>query len=179
MRTDQPLVTVLTPAYNGGRFLRDCIESVLAQDYDNWHYVIVNNCSTDDTLEIAQQYAAQDKRIRVSTNSCFLSMPQNFNRAFSMVPRESSYFKVVCADDWLYARCLSTMVRFAEEHPTAGVISCYQRSGEQVRWAALPKEVRIVGGSEACRKVLLEAAAIFPAPTAALYRTRPERPPAL
>jgi glycosyltransferase involved in cell wall biosynthesis len=172
MRSDQPLVIVLTPVYNGGRFLCDCIDSVLAQDYDNWQYVIVNNCSTDDTLEIAQKYAAQDKRIRVSTNSSFLSMPQNFNRAFSMVPPESSYFKVVCADDWLYARCLSTMVRFAEEHPTAGVVSCYQRSGEQIRWASLPKEVCVLKGSDACRKVLLEGAAIFPAPTAALYRTR-------
>lgn len=167
----QPLVTVLTPVYNGGEFLRECIESVLAQDYQNWRYIIVNNCSTDDTLGIARRYAAQDERIRVVTNDDFLSMPQNFNRAFGLVPAASPYCKVVCADDWLYPHCLSRMVRFAEEHPTAGIISCYQRSGDQTRWAVLPKEVGLLSGVDACRKVLLEGAAIFPAPTAALYRT--------
>lgn len=167
----QPLVTVLTPVYNGGEFLRECIESVLAQDYKNWRYIIVNNCSTDDTLDIARKYAAEDERIRVVTNSDFLSMPQNFNRAFGMVPAASSYCKVVCSDDWLHPHCLSKMVRFAEAHPTAGIISCYQRSGEQTRWAVLPKEVSLLSGVEACRKVLLEGAAIFPAPTAALYRS--------
>jgi glycosyltransferase involved in cell wall biosynthesis len=168
--SDEPLVTVLTPVYNGGEFLRECIESVLAQDYRNWRYVIVNNCSTDDTLRIAQEYAARDARISVVTNTDFLSMPQNFNRAFSLVSAASAYFKVVCADDWLYPRCLSKMVRFAQQHPTAGIVSCYQRSGQQLRWSVLPPSVGVLGGREACRKALLQGMAIFPAPTAALYR---------
>jgi glycosyltransferase involved in cell wall biosynthesis len=50
----QPLVSVVTPVYNGAEYLRQCIESVLAQSYENWDYLIVNNCSKDRTLEIAQ-----------------------------------------------------------------------------------------------------------------------------
>src|SRR5438552_3231392 len=42
-----PLVSVVTPVYNGERYLRECIESVLAQTYANWHYVIVDNCRTE------------------------------------------------------------------------------------------------------------------------------------
>ncbi|MCB0227477.1 MAG: glycosyltransferase, partial [Anaerolineae bacterium] len=53
----QPLVSVVTPVYNTDKYLADCIESVLAQSYDNWEYVIINNCSTDRSLEIAQRYA--------------------------------------------------------------------------------------------------------------------------
>ena len=61
----QPLVSVVTPVYNEEKNLAECIESVLAQTYPNWEYVIVNNCSTDRSLQIAESYAAQDKRIRV------------------------------------------------------------------------------------------------------------------
>ena len=51
-----PLVSVVTPVYNGGKFLRECIESVLSQTYQNFEYIILNNSSTDDTLEIAEDY---------------------------------------------------------------------------------------------------------------------------
>jgi hypothetical protein len=46
---EDPLVTVLTPVYNGEAYLAECIESVLAQTYSNWHYIIVNNNSADKT----------------------------------------------------------------------------------------------------------------------------------
>jgi len=58
----QPLVTVLTPLYNGEKYLAECIESVLNQTYLHWNYVIVNNCSTDGSLAIAASYAAKDRR---------------------------------------------------------------------------------------------------------------------
>ena len=49
----EPLVSVVTPVYNGEAFLAKCIDSVLAQTYRNFEYLIVNNCSTDRSLEIA------------------------------------------------------------------------------------------------------------------------------
>ena len=63
-----PLVSVVTPVYNGETTLCECIESVLAQTYPNWNYVIVDNCSTDRTHDIAQEYAVKDARIRVHRN---------------------------------------------------------------------------------------------------------------
>jgi glycosyltransferase involved in cell wall biosynthesis len=57
---EEPLVSVVTPVYNGEEFLAECIESVLAQTYSNIEYTIVNNCSTDRSLDIALSYAAQD-----------------------------------------------------------------------------------------------------------------------
>ena len=59
-----PLVSVVTPVYNGEEHLRECVESVLRQTYENWEYVIVDNCSTDGTAEIAAEYATPTTRIR-------------------------------------------------------------------------------------------------------------------
>ena len=56
MTAGQPLVSVVTPVYNGAEYLVECIESVVNQTYANWEYVIVDNCSTDDTLAIARRY---------------------------------------------------------------------------------------------------------------------------
>jgi len=73
-KSSQPLVSVLTPVYNGAEFLSECIESVLAQTYQNWEYTIVDNCSTDGTAEIARRYAAKDSRIRLHQNTEFLRL---------------------------------------------------------------------------------------------------------
>lgn len=168
---DEPLVTVLTPVYNGGAFFRECIESVLAQTYQNWEYLIVNNRSTDSTPEIAREYVLRDPRIRAVTNGEFLSMPQNFNRAFSLVGPNSTYTKVVCADDWLLPECLSKMVALGEAHSSVGIIACHQQSGQDVRWSELPLSVTVLPGREACRMALLKGVKLFGAPTGFLYRS--------
>ena len=69
-----PFVTILTPVYNGEKYLAECIKSVLAQTYQNWEYIIVNNCSTDRSLEIAEHYAQKDPRIKVRTNTSFVGL---------------------------------------------------------------------------------------------------------
>jgi glycosyltransferase involved in cell wall biosynthesis len=87
------LVGVVTPVYNGGEYLRECIESVLAQSYTNWRYTIVNNRSTDDSLEIALHYARLDSRVRVHDNVEFLPIIDNHNHAYGLIDRDSIYCK--------------------------------------------------------------------------------------
>ena len=65
----EPLVSVATPVYNGERHLAECIESVLAQTYQNWEYIIVNNCSTDRTREIAESYGRRTSGFAFITTS--------------------------------------------------------------------------------------------------------------
>ncbi|HWG97207.1 MAG TPA: glycosyltransferase, partial [Nitrospira sp.] len=60
MNAHDPLVSIVTPVYNGEKYLAECIESILAQTFPRWDYTIVNNCSTDRSLEIAECYAQKD-----------------------------------------------------------------------------------------------------------------------
>lgn len=62
-----PLVSILTPTFNHGRFLASCLDSVLAQEYMHWELVVLDDGSTDETVSIANSYAKRDSRIRVFT----------------------------------------------------------------------------------------------------------------
>jgi glycosyltransferase involved in cell wall biosynthesis len=131
---EEPLVGVLTPVYNGEAFLAECIESVLAQTYRNFKYTIVNNCSTDRSLDIALAYAKKNPRVRVHSNDAFVDIIANHNTAFRLLPPEAKYCKIVSADDHLFPECITRMVETAEANPSAGLIGSYQISGARVRW---------------------------------------------
>lgn len=62
------LVSIITPNYNCGRFIAQTIESVLAQTYSHWEMLIIDDCSTDKSYEIALKYAVKDNRIKVMRN---------------------------------------------------------------------------------------------------------------
>ena len=167
----QPLVSVVTPVYNEEEHLAECVESVLAQSYQNWEYTIVNNCSTDKSLEIARRYAAKDPRIRVHDNERFLEMLANHNIAIQQISQASKYCKMVLADDWIFPDCLEKMVAVGEAYPSAGIVSSYQLHGQQVRSAGLPYEQRLITGREACRQFLLQTLVLFGTQNSVLYRS--------
>lgn len=174
-----PLVSVVTPVYNGAKYLSECIESVLAQTYGNWEYVIVNNCSTDSTPEIACSYARRDSRIRVHNNSEFLSVIPNWNNALRQISQHSKYCKVVHADDCLFPECLEKMVRVAEEYPTVSIVGAYALKGHRIWLDGLPYPTTVIPGREICRQRLLGGPYVFGSPTsilmrADLVRQRPE-----
>ncbi|HLH34432.1 MAG TPA: glycosyltransferase family A protein [Alloacidobacterium sp.] len=170
INNSQPLVSVVTPVYNEEEYLAECIESVLAQSYQNWDYTIVNNCSTDRSLEIARTYAAKEPRIRVHDNQRFLEMLANHNVAVRQISPASKYCKVVLGDDWIFADCLEKMVAVAEAHPSVGVVSAYEQFGQQVRLTGLPDEKAVVAGRDACRHFLLGDVLLFGSQTSVLYR---------
>jgi glycosyltransferase involved in cell wall biosynthesis len=167
---EQPLVTVATPVYNGAEFLARCIESVLAQTYESYEYLIVNNCSTDGTLDIALSYAKKDSRIRVHDNDRFLGVIENHNLAFRLISPTSKYCKVVSADDFIFPECLARMVEVAEANPSVGFVGSYLIVGKQVQGAGLEYERRIVPGREICRATLLGGPYVFGSPTTLLYK---------
>ncbi len=169
-RGDAPFVSVLTPVYNGEPYVAECIESVLAQAYENWECLIVDNCSTDATLEIAQRYAAKDSRIRVSRNAQHVGAIENHNIAFRKIPAEAKYCKVVHADDLLLPECLSRMIAVAEAHPSVGIVASYSLLGAKVRGDGLPYPSEVVPGREICRRALLGDLNILLRPTTLLFR---------
>jgi glycosyltransferase involved in cell wall biosynthesis len=178
----EPLVSVLTPVYNGAKYLEECIESVLAQTYRNWDYRIVNNRSTDGTREIAERYAMLDPRISVVDNAEHLPIIANHNRAFRLISPDSKYCKIVSGDDWLFPECLTRMVELAEVNPSVGFVCSYQLSGGaakwrgfpewKVSWDGLPYAVKVMPGREIARMTLLGKIYVFGSPTSTLYSSR-------
>lgn len=166
-----PLVSVVTPVYNGEAYLAECIESVLAQTYTNWDYTLVNNCSTDRTLEIAGRYAATDSRIRIRTNRTLLPALANHNAAFREISRASKYAKAVFADDWIFPECLERMVALAEASPTVGIVGAYGLRGGTVMWTGLPYPSTVVSGRDICRHRFLRGAYLHGTPTSHLIRS--------
>jgi len=166
----QPLVSVVTPVYNGAEHLSECIESVLAQTYQNWEYIIVDNRSTDASSKIAHRYADADSRIRVHKNQQFLPAIANHNAALRQISLASKYCKVVFADDLIRPECLEKMVRVADTHPSVGLVSAHCLEGEQVICKGLPESSTVVSGRETCRRHLLERLYLFGSANSVLYR---------
>lgn len=168
--TPQAFVSIVTPVFNGEKYLEECIESVLAQTYTNWEYLIVNNCSTDRTLEIAEYYSQKDTRITVHNNEKFLSIVENHNNAISKISPESKYCKMLQADDLLLPDCVMQMVQIAQANPSVGVVGSYWIRGERVS-KGLPYPTTVISGRELCRSSLLSFDEIFMVPTTTLIRT--------
>ena len=168
----KPLVSVVTPVYNGAAYLSECIESILRQTYTSWDYIIVNNCSTDGTREIAEGYAMKDNRIRVYNNDVFLDVIANHNRAFRLISPSSKYCKQVSADDWLFPECIERMVDLGEANPSVGIIGSYQLGGDRVLWQGFEYPTNVFPGRQICRRILLEGNKTFGfgSPTSILYR---------
>jgi glycosyltransferase involved in cell wall biosynthesis len=168
----QPLVSILTPVYNGEKYLAECIESVLNQTYQNYEYIIINNCSKDGTLAIAQEYAKKDPRIKVHDNTEFVAVIANHNIAFNLISPQAKYCKIVSGDDFVFPTCVERLVEFAEANPSAGFVNCYQLSGDHILWQGLRYPKGLISGVEMCRRVLIENNYTFGfgSPTSLLYR---------
>lgn len=126
MMNQQPLVACGIPVYNGGKYLEECLNSVLKQTWENWECVIVDNRSKDDTNAIARKYVQMDKRFRLVENTDFVDQTTNWNIAFENLSKSSKYTKILCADDWIFPEHFEKMVEVMERFPSVGICSTYR-----------------------------------------------------
>jgi glycosyltransferase involved in cell wall biosynthesis len=112
-----PLVSVLMTAYNREKFIAEAIESVLGSRFADFELIVVDDRSTDGTLEIARRYT-KDPRVRLEVNEKNLGDYPNRNRVATYA--RGKYLKYVDSDDVLYAHGLEVMVRALEKYPEAG-----------------------------------------------------------
>jgi glycosyltransferase involved in cell wall biosynthesis len=174
------LVTVITPVYNGAPYLQDCITSVLDQTYGNFEYFIVDNCSTDASLEIARAAAAADSRITVVQCDEHVGPIQNWNRSLAGVADGSEYIKFVHADDWLFPQCIARMVELAEQNENVGIVSAHRLEEDRISLDKLPKDAPLIPGEDSftidgrsvARAILAERAYVIGSPTSFLLRTK-------
>jgi glycosyltransferase involved in cell wall biosynthesis len=116
----RPLVSIGMPVYNGERFLRQALESILVQDYENFELIISDNASTDRTGNICQMYAERDTRIRYVRNETNLGASPNHKRVFEMA--RGDYFKWAAHDDECLPTFLSRCMSVFEEVPQSVVL---------------------------------------------------------
>jgi len=115
-----PTVSVVIPAYNYGRYLREALDSVLAQTFADLEAVVVDDGSTDDTAAIVRTYA--DPRVRyIYQANAGLSAARNTGIRETRAP----FIALLDADDmWLPGMLATVMARFAECPPEVGMIAC-------------------------------------------------------
>jgi glycosyltransferase involved in cell wall biosynthesis len=171
--TTHPLVSVVTPFYNSAPYLAQCIESVLVQTYPHFEYILMDNCSTDGSADIAETYAQRDPRIRVIRCSQFLSQLANYNRAVAQISGVSKYCKIVQADDWIFPECLCSMVRTFEQSDSIGLVSSYWLTDEEnaVYGSGYPVQTPILSGRECAQWFLRTGVHIFGSQTTVMYRS--------
>ena len=117
-----PDVSIVMAVYNGERYLREALESVLAQSFEAFECVIVDDASTDKTPEILAEYAARDARVRVFRNEKNRKLAQSLNRGVAQA--RGKYIARMDADDICLRDRLERQYAFMEQHPEIGVASC-------------------------------------------------------
>jgi len=176
-----PLVTFVVPCYNYAHFLTACVNSILAQDYENFEVLIMDNCSTDNTPEVAQSF--RDPRVRHIRNESNVGSTQNFNKGLTLA--RGKYVWLLSADDLLRSskvlgRYVDVMERDADVGfvfcravellgQTEGAISKWADCGEQdCRWneptflLRLIESCCVILSSVMIRKECLERVGMFP-----------------
>jgi teichuronic acid biosynthesis glycosyltransferase TuaG len=120
----QPLVSIITPAYNAERFIKATIESVINQTYTNWEMLIVNDCSKDSTTFIVQEYVEKDSRI------ILINAPQNGGvaaaRNLALERAKGKYIAFVDSDDCWHPKKLEIQINFMQERNIAFSYTSYQ-----------------------------------------------------
>jgi glycosyltransferase involved in cell wall biosynthesis len=121
MANDLPKVSIGMPVYNGERYLRQALDSLLKQDFTDFELIISDNASTDSTQEICQEYSARDGRIRYYRNKENIGAVKNFNRLFELA--SGQYFMWAAADDLWADTFISECIKGLETTPAA-VLCC-------------------------------------------------------
>ncbi len=120
----KPKVSVVMSAYNSERYIGVAIESILGQTFTNFEFIIINDCSTDDTMTIINHYKMKDSRIIVIDNEKKQGLFRNRNYAIRKFAR-GKYVAIMDSDDIAEPDRLKEQVDFLEKNPTYGVCGSY------------------------------------------------------
>lgn len=137
---DYGLVSIITPSYNASAYIKDTIEAIRAQSYQNWELLVTDDCSTDDSVDIIEEYVAQDARIKLLKMEVNSGAGKCRNR--SIEAAKGRYIAFCDSDDVWMPNKLEKQLAFMEEKNCALVYSSYMQMDEQ----------RHVYGAVICKK---------------------------
>ncbi len=155
-------VTVLMPTYNVEKYVREAIESVLRQTYSDFELLVMDDCSTDGTLDVVR--TIDDPRIRIERNHSNLGLADNLNRGLSLITTE--LVARMDGDDIAEPFWLEREVEVLDNHPEIGIVSGgFERFGTQQSLVRFPER-----HEDGLANMLFECTVIVPTYRMTLYR---------
>ena len=109
---NNPLVSICIPAYNGANYINKCITACLAQTYDQIEIIVCDDCSTDNTFALVNEWVQKDNRVKVYRNASNLGLVGNWNATLSYASGE--YIKWLFQDDWMEPNAIAEFVEAAK-----------------------------------------------------------------
>lgn len=135
-------VSIITPLYNCADFLEQTIQSVISQTYQNWELIMVDDCSQDDSLLIAKQYAEKDKRIKV------IKLDKNSGAAVArntaIAEANGRYIAFLDSDDLWLSKKLELQIKFMLSKDIAFSYTAYEKmneNGEVFELMGIPEQI--------------------------------------
>lgn len=164
-------ITVIIPAYNVEKYVGKCIESVLNQTYKNLDIIIVNDGSTDSTSEILEQYAHNDKRIRLFHQK---NQGNSAARNFALSITDSDFITFVDSDDWIDEKLIETLYSDLKKYDAdiSSTTHYYAYPNEKkCKESEKDKSIKVYSRNEALNHIILDEE-IKSYPWAKLYKTK-------
>lgn len=119
-----PVCTIAIPVYNREELVKGAIESALAHKRPDLRVLVIDNCSTDNTYEVAKSYGS-DPRLEVVRNDSNLGLFGNFNRCLEL--STGDYVCILCSDDRHREGFIDAAIKAMEANPSAGIVTGHQR----------------------------------------------------
>lgn len=140
-RPDRPLVSIVVPSFNGAKFLREALDSMLAQSYENTEIILLDDASTDETSEVVAEYAGRITYVRQPKN---LGIYGNMNVGIEMARGE--FIATYHADDIYLPTMVEAQVAYLQAHPEVGAVFAsdilVDAEGKEYARLVLPPEIR-------------------------------------
>jgi glycosyltransferase involved in cell wall biosynthesis len=129
----QPLVAIVIPVYNTGKYIGECIDHIIAQTYSNWVCYITDNASTDNTVSVIKEHIKSDPRFKLFHNTQTIPAMENWNKAYSqIVDVDAKYAKLEPADDWMFPEYIEKMVAVLEQDDDIGACFSFRLDDKRV-----------------------------------------------
>ena len=107
-------LTVVMPAYNASKYISTTIQSIVQQTFAEWKLIVINDCSTDNTKDIVEEWTRKDKRIHIVNNEENLKVARSMNKGIALV--NTLYFARIDSDDVLLPMHFEKLIQYLEEH---------------------------------------------------------------
>ena len=119
------LISIIVPIYNVEEYLRECLDSIQKQTYPNFECIMVNDGSTDNSKQIAEEYLVDSRFKLINQSNQGLSVARN--TGIEHLNANSSFVSFVDSDDYVYPECLETLIEHIEDDVDIieGMIECY------------------------------------------------------